>query len=91
MSYNRKNFERPATYTTVGYRIHTEAYGGFFVDKYAEMTAEDTGYEIKTRSLALKVLRQFIWDNHKNIGRTYDMADFDIEGKGYYNDGRYME
>ena len=91
MSTTRKDFEKPVTHTTVGYRIRTHAYGAFFVNKYAERADENTGYEIKTRSLALKALRQFIWDNHKNNGYTYDISDFYIEGRSFYNDGRYWE
>ena len=85
METTRKDFERPVTYMTVGYRIYTPAYGAFFVDEYAERD-DDDAYAIKTRSLALKALRQFIWDNHKNQGYTYDINDFYIESSGWYQE-----
>ena len=81
MRTTRKDFERPVTYTK-SYRIY-QSIDQFFVDRYAEET-DDDGYDIETRSLALKALRQFIWDNHNNHGYTYDIADFYIEGRGYY-------
>ena len=82
METTRKDFERPVTYKTVGYRIQHGA--KWFVDEYANRMEKNTGYTIRTRSLALKALRQFIWDNHNNHGYTYDIADFYIEGRGYY-------
>jgi len=86
MSNNRKDFERPVTYTTVGYRIrYAEKH---FVNIHGEST-DSCSYAIATRSLALRALRQYIWDNHKNQGYTYDIADFYIESRGYYNDDRF--
>ena len=82
MRTTRKDFEQPVKYTTVGYRIKYP-YGKCFVNEDAESTAND-GYTIATRSLALKALRQFIWSEHKNVGYTHDIADFFIEGRGYY-------
>ena len=79
----RKDFEKPVTYVA-NYRIYN-VIDGFFVDKYAEKWDSDD-YEIDTRSLALKALRQFIWDNHKNIGYDYSMDDFVIESMGWYLD-----
>jgi len=79
----RKDFERPVTYSD-NYRIYN-AIEGFFVDRYAEKTDSDD-YEIETRSFALKALRQFIWDNHKNQGHTYDISDFCIESCGWYQE-----
>jgi hypothetical protein len=82
MRTTRKDFEKPVTYTTVGYRIQ---HGGkWFVDKHAERVDEFPGYSIRSRSEALRILKQFIWDNHKNNGYTYDIADFYIEGRGFY-------
>jgi len=83
MSNNRKDFEQPVTRTTVGYRIQHSS--GWFVDgKHADRVDENPGYSIKTRGLALNALRQFIWDNHRLVGYTYDIADFYIEGRSFY-------
>jgi len=79
----RKDFEKPVTYVTT-YRINN-VIDGFFVDLYAEKTDSDD-YNIETRSWALKALRQFIWDNHKNLGYDYDIADFYIESSGWYQE-----
>ena len=86
MRTTRKEFEKPVTYTTVGYRIQHDGGAnpmGWFVDEYG-LRRHDAGYTIRSRSEALRILRQFIWDNHKNIGHRYDIADFYIEGRGYY-------
>ena len=79
----RKDFERPVTYSK-SYRIY-HGIDQFFVDRYAEVT-DDDGYEIETRSLALKALRQYIWSEHKNNGYTHDIADFYIESCGWYEE-----
>ena len=87
MSTTRKDFEKPVTYTTVGYRIQRDGGTnpmGWFVDEYANRVDYEPGYSIRSRSEALRILRQFIWDNHKNNGYTYDIADFYIEGRGFY-------
>ena len=82
METTRKDFEKPVTYKTVGYRIQ---HGGkWFVDKYANRMEENPGYGIRTRTMARDALRQFIWSEHKNNGYTHDIADFYIEGRGFY-------
>lgn len=77
----RKEFEQKVTYVA-DYRIYNVT-DGFFVDKYAEKTSNGD-YDIGTRGLALKALRQFIWENHKNQGYTYNIDDFTIESMGWY-------
>ena len=79
----RKDFEKPVTYY-VGYRIYNSI-DCSFVDRYAEKTDSDD-YDIETRSLALKALRQYIWSEHKNNGYTHDIADFYIESCGWYQE-----
>ena len=81
MRTTRKDFERPVIHTTVGYRIRYD--DACYVNEHAE-TTDSCSYTIATRSLALKALRQFIWSEHKNVGYTHDIADFYIEGRGYY-------
>ena len=79
----RKDFEKPVTYVAT-YRIYN-VIDGFWVDEYAEKT-DTSGYHIVNRTIALKALRQFIWDNHKNLGYDYDIDDFVIESCGWYQE-----
>jgi len=79
----RKDFEKPVTYVAT-YRINN-VIDSFFVDEYAEKTYSDE-YNIETRSLALKALRQYIWSEHKSNGYTHDIADFYIESSGWYQE-----
>jgi len=87
MRTTRKDFEKPVKYTTIGYRIQRDGGAnpmGWFIDEHANRVDYEPGYSIRSRSEALRVLRQFIWDNHKNQGYTYAIEDFYIEGRGVY-------
>tara|TARA_R110002051_G_scaffold258365_1_gene317681 strand:+ start:111 stop:410 length:300 start_codon:yes stop_codon:yes gene_type:complete len=75
-------------YKHVGYRIRRAGLE-WFVDKGGVRTEVDPGYGIRTRSLALAALRQFIWDEQDTTkppykGYKHDIADFYIESRGFY-------
>ena len=80
----RKEFEQKVSYEA-RYRINNVVLN-FGVNEYAEKVDWCDDYDIHNRSDALKILRQFIWTQHKHFGTTYDIEDFSVDSIGWYKE-----
>ena len=83
MEQTRKQFEKPVKYEA-RYRVMNlnDNYG---LDSGGNKTLSDD-YDFWSRSDALKVLRQHMWDEYRMFGNKLDMDAFSVDSIGWYTE-----
>ena len=83
MEQTRKQFEKPVKYEA-RYRVMNlnDNYG---LDSDGNKTLSDD-YDFWSRSDALKVLRQHMWDEYRMFGNKLDMDAFSVDSIGWYTE-----